>query len=51
MARYAAKLLMEERLSMVKVIPLFELTPESESVSFWNIAEGIHAADLSDYLD
>jgi hypothetical protein len=51
MARYAAKLLMEERLSMVKVIPLFELSPESESVSFWNIAEGIHATDLSDYLD
>jgi hypothetical protein len=51
MARYAAKLLMEEHLSVVTVTPLFELAPESESIAFWNIAEGIHGATLSDYLD
>jgi hypothetical protein len=51
MARYAAKLLMEERLSVVTVTPLFELATESESIAFWNIAEGIHGATLSDYLD
>jgi hypothetical protein len=51
MARYAAKLLMEEHLSVVSVTPLFELAPESESIAFWNIAEGIHRATLRDYLD
>lgn len=51
MARYAAKLLMEEHLSVVSVTPLFELAPESESIAFWNIAEGIHGATLRDYLD
>lgn len=51
MARYMAKLLMEEHLSVVSVEPIFEFDDALDSVSLWNTAEGLYAAEVGDYLD